>query len=123
MAAKGAEAEEQAVALLRAAGARIITRNYRCRLGEIDIIAREGPSLLFVEVRLRSHPGYAGAAASVGPRKQRRLIRAAQHFLQRYPRWRELPCRFDVIAFEPPQSAGEDGANWIRGAFSTTGQV
>ena len=115
---RGEQAENTAAGWLTAMGLVILQRNFRCRCGEIDIIAREGEVLVFVEVRLRSHPGFAGAHASVDPRKQRRLIRAAQVYLQRHPRWAGNPCRFDVIGLKQPQSVPGPDA-WIRAAFTT----
>ncbi|MDX3907890.1 MAG: YraN family protein [Pigmentiphaga sp.] len=109
----GDRAERRALDFLRAAGLQPVARNVACRAGEIDLIMRDGPVLVFVEVRARAGNRYGGAAASVGPAKQVRLVRAARYFLQ--ARWRgpAPPCRFDVLAFEadgPPR--------WIRHAFS-----
>jgi len=115
----GAQAEAQAAALLQRAGAEILCRNFRSKRGEIDLIALHEGWLLFVEVRLRSHRRYEGAAASVDWRKQRRLILAAQYFLLAQPQWRQYPCRFDVVAFEPRQSHPGNEANWIKAAFTT----
>ncbi|MBN7795366.1 YraN family protein [Parahaliea mediterranea] len=110
--------EELAAQWLRARGWEIVARNVRFRGGELDIVALDGGHLVFVEVRQRSNPRYTGAAASVGRDKQRRLVRAASLFLQRHPRWANRPCRFDVIAFEPPQSAAHPEPRWIRAAFT-----
>ena len=115
---RGEDYERRAAALLAGKGLRVLARNFRARAGEIDIIALEGETLVFVEVRARSNPAYASAAASVDLRKQRKLLATAQNFLKRHPGWRERPCRFDVIAFEPRQSATELTPNWIRGAFT-----
>lgn len=114
---RGALFERRAACMLRRAGLGILARNYRARPGEIDIIAVDNGYLVFVEVRARSHRGYAGAAASVDARKQRRIVATAQCFLQTHPRYANMPCRFDVIAFEPRQSATDSRVNWIRGAF------
>jgi len=103
---------------LKKAGAAILTRNFRCRGGEIDIIARLDGYLLFVEVRLRSRFAYSGAAESVDYHKQKKLIRAARFYLASNPNWSKLPCRFDVIAFEPGQPGSEAHPRWIRGAFT-----
>ncbi|QRX84843.1 YraN family protein [Glaciimonas sp. PAMC28666] len=88
----------------------LIERNFSCKGGEIDLIMRDGvASLVFVEVRQRADNRHGGAAASVTISKQRRLIIAAQHFLQRY---RQPPaCRFDVIAIDG------DVIEWIKNAF------
>ncbi|MCX6100515.1 MAG: YraN family protein, partial [Candidatus Bipolaricaulota bacterium] len=70
----GAEAEELACGVLRQAGYLVVTRNWRTRLGEIDIVARDGDVLVFVEVKARSTSGFGGAEGAVGPAKQRRII-------------------------------------------------
>jgi putative endonuclease len=102
----------------RERGMRILARNFGGRSGEIDIVALDAGQLAFIEVRARSNPRFSGAAASVDHRKQRRLLMTAQLFLQRHPTLANLPCRFDVIAFEPPQSGTEPRMRWIRGAFT-----
>ena len=106
----GRDAETRAEAMLKRAGLKTVTRNFRCRGGEIDLVMRDGEHLVFVEVRYRSHSDFGGAAGSIGTKKQRRVILAAGHFLQS-SRW-SGPCRFDVVAFEH----GHDG-HWIRDAF------
>lgn len=106
----GGEAEEAAARFLAAKGLRILARNYRTRFGEIDLVASEGASLVFVEVRLRSSARFGGAAASVDWRKRRRLESAARHFLARLGR--EPACRFDVVTCE-----AEGVTEWLRGAF------
>lgn len=94
---------------------RILATNLRCRAGEIDLVAREGGLLLFIEVRERRNPSFGGAAASVNRAKQARLIRAARHFLPRLVRLHfggaAPACRFDVVAFDTDQP------RWIRDAF------
>ena len=116
--ASGEEFEEYAARWLRQKGWRILHRNVRFRSGELDIVALDQQQLVFVEVRKRSNPRYVSASASVDIRKQQRLLRAAASFLQRYPQWRNLPCRFDVIAFEPRQSSGNLEPIWIPAAFT-----
>ncbi|TGD74075.1 YraN family protein [Mangrovimicrobium sediminis] len=118
MANSGADHEARAADWLQHQGLKILTRNYRCRCGEIDLVAREGRQIVFVEVRARSNPRYASAAASVGRDKQRRLLRTAQYFLQQHPALAHLPCRFDVVAFEPRQSEPDAPPRWIRSAFT-----
>lgn len=110
--------EDRAAALISANGARVLERNFLTRTGEIDIVALDAGCLVFVEVRSRGNPRFCGAAASVDRRKRERLIRSARLYLQARPRWRDLPCRFDVIAFEPPQSEAAPAPRWIRGAFT-----
>jgi putative endonuclease len=97
----GDDFEARSAALLESHGLRVIARQYRCRVGEIDLIAVDRQRLLFVEVRARSRRSHGGAAASVDRRKQCKLARCAAFFLSQHPQWSHLPCRFDVIAWEP----------------------
>lgn len=99
-------------------GLRIEQRNFSCKAGEIDLIARHDQFLVFIEVRWRRNPRFASAAASVDRRKQQRLLRTAQYFLQRHPKLAKMPCRFDVIAIEPRQSGDDIAVQWIRAAFT-----
>lgn len=94
----GRAAEDQALSFLRAQGLALVTQNFLCKTGEIDLIMRHGDTLVFVEVRARADRVHGGAAASVTYAKQRRLIRTAQFYLQRLRRL--PPCRFDVIAID-----------------------
>jgi putative endonuclease len=106
----GARFEAQALTYLEQAGLCLLARNVRYRVGEIDLIMRDGNTLVFVEVRSRSRSGFGGAAASVGALKRARLIRAAQAYLMRL-RGQIPPCRFDVVAFESGRLV------WLRNAF------
>lgn len=115
---QGAAFEQWAASWLEQQGCKIVARNVRFKVGEIDIVALDGPALVFVEVRKRSNPRFASAAASVDRRKQQRLLRTASLFLQAHPRWADRPSRFDVLAFEPRQSAADLQPRWIRGAFT-----
>jgi putative endonuclease len=118
MKAVGDDYEEQATAWLQRQGWQLLARNFRSKTGEIDIIAMDGEQLVFLEVRARRHRGFSSAAASVDGRKQRRLVRTAQGFLQRHPHLANRPCRFDVIAFEPRQSETGLAIHWIPAAFT-----
>jgi putative endonuclease len=113
----GKQYEQRAVEMLCAAGLHILERNFTRKTGEIDIVAQDALCLVFLEVRLRKHPGFAGAAASVDRRKQGKIIRTAQLYLRANPRWKNAPCRFDVLAFGPRQASGELSVNWIKSAF------
>ncbi|MBQ0718680.1 MAG: YraN family protein [Gammaproteobacteria bacterium] len=122
---RGATAESLAGHYLSQQGLKIVARNYRTQRGEIDIIARDGETLVFVEVRLRSNPGFGGAAHSIDARKQARLISAAQHYLLQTGLTDAQPCRFDAICLSTiaTSSAGEhspqdnESIDWIRDAF------
>lgn len=108
--ARGAQAEDRARAHLERAGLRLLTRNYRCPRGEIDLVMADGDTLVFVEVRFRASRAFGGAAASVDARKRARLVAAAQHYLLAHPA--DRPCRFDVVAAD-----GEAAIEWLRDAF------
>ena len=110
-AAPGRQAETRARALLEAAGLAFVAGNVRYRVGELDLVMRDGGTLVFVEVRERRSLRFGGAAASVDFRKRQRLTRAAQRYLALAFGPKPPPCRFDVVAFE----AGEP--HWIKAAF------
>ena len=110
MNAGGARAEDLCAGLLRAAGLVLVERNWRCRHGEIDLIAEERGMLVFAEVRMRSGPGFGGAAESVTAAKRQRLIAAARLYLTRRP---QVPCRFDVFLVD----GTTQNVQWIRDAF------
>jgi len=112
----GRRAEELAAEFLRAHGCTILERNFRRRLGELDLIARSGGVLVIAEVRTRAGARYGSAAASVDRRKQRRIARATQLLLQQRVDLARLPVRFDVIVVTDPHSAAPD-VEWIRHAF------
>jgi putative endonuclease len=105
----GQAAEDRALHYLQQQGLKLVERNFRCKGGEIDLVMQDGAVMVFVEVRKRAAAGFGGAAASVTPAKQRRLIVAAQVFLQRY----KLPpaCRFDVAAIDGEQ------LEWLKNAI------
>lgn len=111
VAAIGRLAEELAFAYLQGRGLVPMTRNYRCRLGEIDLIMRDRDSIVFVEVRLRTPGAHASAAESIDLRKQRKIVAAARYFLAGRT---EQPCRFDCVLLERPQA---DAITWIKSAF------
>ena len=94
----GAAAEERALSHLMDEGLQLVERNFLCKLGEIDLVMRDGAVLVFVEVRKRASDKYGGAAASITHAKQRCLVRAAQFYLQRL---RGQPaCRLDVVTID-----------------------
>ena len=110
--ALGDAAEDRALAHLRQAGLRLVARNYRTPGrggGEIDLVMRDGGTLVFIEVRRRAGSGYGGAAGSIGSTKQRRIVFAARHFLLRLGA--PPPCRFDVVTVEAAH------IGWLRAAF------
>lgn len=110
----GHAAEEAATALLRAKGMTVVERNFRVKVGEIDLVARDGDEIVFVEVRARASASFGGAAASVGGAKRRKLIKAAGVWLQ--ARSWSGPCRFDVVAIDSGR------AEHIPAAFDGSGR-
>ena len=111
--AAGAHAEALAAAFLAERGLQIVARNFRTRQGEIDLIARDGATLVFVEVRRRSSSEFGGAADSITATKRSRLIAAARAYLARLPR--EPACRFDAVLID---GAAPPRIEWQRDAFS-----
>ena len=111
MIASGARAEALCAEFLQRAGLRILARNWRCRFGEIDLIADDGGTLVFAEVRLRSNANFGGAAESITAAKRGRIVAAAGLYMAAR---REVPCRFDVLLLD-----ALDGLRirWLRNAF------
>ena len=103
--------EQKAAAYLQQQGYEILECNFRCRLGEIDIIAREGEYLCCVEVKYRSGDGYGSPLEEVGVYKQRKIIKVAHYYMMRKRLGLYMPCRFDVIAIE------KDQITLLRNAF------
>jgi putative endonuclease len=97
--AVGKAGEEVAVQYLLQRGYHILQRNYRCRFGEIDLIAREGRTLAFIEVKTRRSQRFGPAASAVTFEKQRHLIKASQMYMTQMKKTHE-PCRFDVVAID-----------------------
>jgi putative endonuclease len=108
--------EELALAHLLSFGLRLLTRNYRCKLGEIDLVMLDGETLVLVEVRCRASNDYGGAAASITWQKQRKLAKTAEHLLMKNPELRRHPARFDVIAITTHSAAPQ--VEWIKSAFT-----
>lgn len=107
----GKKAEDIACSFLVKNGLILITRNYHCRHGEIDLIMQDSDTLVFVEVRYRKNNTFGSAAESVNQTKQRKLIFSANHYLSKHPNDGDL--RFDVVALSPNQTP-----QWINNAFS-----
>lgn len=115
MNARGRPWEDLALAHLRGHGLVLLARNFQTRFGELDLVMRDGDVVVFVEVRYRTHRHFGGGAGSVDTRKQRKLVTAAQQFLQAHPPLARLPCRLDVVALggDPDHPA----IDWLRSAF------
>ena len=113
---RGRAAEDLAAAHLTGQGLQIVARNYRVACGEIDLIARHGAELVFVEVRSRRSAAFGSAAESVTPAKRRRLLLAAQHYLTTLGQRTPPPCRFDVVSITGQLDVQH--LEWLRDAFS-----
>ena len=105
---QGRHHEQAALDWLRRHGLVLVEANFLCKGGEIDLIMRDGEVLVFVEVRQREGMSHGGAAASITPAKIRRLVRAAQTYLLRFPR--VPPCRIDVVVIDG------DKLDWLQDA-------
>ncbi len=109
----GTDAEQQALDFLLKRKLKLIDRNYRCRLGELDLIMQHAETVVIVEVRYRQSERFGGALESITPRKQSRIIAATQYYLSQHNI--NPVIRFDVIAI----NARHD-INWIKNAFQTS---
>jgi putative endonuclease len=112
---RGTAVEAAAREHLVEAGLRPVAANANYRLGEIDLVMLDGDTLVFVEVRYRRDVRFGGGAASVDVHKRRKLVRAAQMFLQRHRRYADGACRFDVVEADGDPEAPR--LNWLRDAF------
>lgn len=107
----GAAAEDAALRLLRRKGLKLLARNARFKGGELDLVMRDGDTLVVVEVRARRSAGFASAAESIDARKRGRIVMATQLYLAAHPEHAERALRFDVVAID-------DGVpRWIANAF------
>jgi len=114
----GAAAENIAAAWLQRRGLRLLTRNFRCKAGEIDLVLEDGDQLVFAEVRYRSGKAFGGAAASIDAKKRQRIITTARYYLMENLRGKpERACRFDVIVLDRLDPAAVE---WLRDAFGET---
>lgn len=111
----GNQLEAFACKQLENAGCKIIETNFSCKLGEIDLIVRDQQALVFVEVRYRKNASFGGASASVDRRKQTKLIKTANFYLQKHNLSNKEWCRFDVFALQGGSEQLE--FNWIKNAF------
>jgi putative endonuclease len=110
---KGIQAEKSAEAFLQKQGLTLIERNYRNKLGEIDLIMHENEILVFIEVRYRENSEYGSGIESVTYHKQQKIIKAAQYYLQVHQLTEKVQCRFDVIGIGKDHSQVE----WVKNAF------
>jgi putative endonuclease len=109
----GIQAENKACRFLKQQGLRLLVRNFKTRLSEIDLIMQDGVILVFVEVRYRRYVGpYSTPTQTVTPAKQKRLIRAALFYLQTIKKRKPFGARFDIIGIQ-----GDGQIEWIKNAF------
>lgn len=109
---KGGLAEATAERYLAQKGLMFIQRNFRTKMGEIDLIMQDKDTLVFVEVRYRKNASFGGAIASVDRRKQMKLIRTAQYYLAWHEKYAKMPCRFDIVGVSELEKI-----EWIKNAF------
>ena len=113
--ARGDAVETAALAFLETQGLRLLARNASGRGGELDLVMRDGATVVFVEVRYRATRRFGGGAASVDAGKRRRLVHAARAFLAGHPQMADAPCRFDVVDADGDPDAPT--LTWLRAAF------
>jgi putative endonuclease len=109
---RGDDAEEKARRFLLGKGLTPVCRNFRCKQGELDLVMRDGKTLVVVEVRFRKSSRYGGAVESITRAKQSRIIAATQVYSSKHKL--DCPLRFDVVAI-----SGDGGIDWIPNAFSS----
>ena len=114
----GSRAEQIALDHLLARNLTLLERNFRCRLGEIDLIMLDSECLVFVEVRYRKLNRFASATVSVDSHKQRKLIKAAGYYLSRHRYHGNRVVRFDVVALDGPTES-QSTLQWLQDAFRT----
>ncbi len=109
---RGSDSEDLALHYLQQQGLKLIERNWRCRLGELDLVMQDGDTVVVVEVRGRSRPEFGTAAESVDFRKQSRIQRATQQMLAARRDLAGRPLRFDIVAID-----GQGEIEWLQAAF------
>ena len=110
-AAQGKKGEDRAVETLESAGMEVIARNFRCQTGEIDIIALDGDTLVFAEVKAWSVYGIENLSYGISPKKQRRIIETAKYFLSTHRQYYGRAIRFDVVF------VGKEAVTHLASAF------
>ena len=111
---KGDNSEKLALSYLQEQGLRWLCSNYRCKVGELDLVMMDGPVLVIVEVRYRKSEQFGGAAASITWKKQARIVAATQHYVI-INKLNHCAIRFDVVAI----SGVHNRLDWIKNAFQT----
>ena len=114
---EGARAEKQALRYLKQQGLRLVTHNFACRQGEVDLIMLEKEALVFIEVRFRASQAFGGSVSSITVRKQQKIRKAAAQFLQHHTSHRHRHCRFDAVTISADDDNRQNRLEWIKGAF------
>ena len=115
--AVGATAEREALAFLLRQGLQLVSTNFRCRGGEVDLVMLHHGCLVFVEVRYRQSTQFLMPALTVDLHKQRKILQTAAMFLARHSRFARHTVRFDVVAIT---GAGQRRTEWLQDAFRPT---
>jgi putative endonuclease len=110
---KGDSAEQLALSYLQQQGLTLVCSNFRCKMGELDLVMKDGAALVIVEVRFRKSEQFGGALASITRQKQARIVAATQHYVI-INNLGHASIRFDVVAI-----SGDNSLNWIKNAFQT----
>ena len=113
----GSVIKQAAAHFLMQHGLTLLSRNFSCRSGEIDLIMRDNEVIVFIEVRYRRSLSYGTATATVNRYKQQRIIRTAQFFLSSSRLGDLFPCRFDVVGISPDANSGRLHFDWIKDDF------
>lgn len=111
----GKQAEQGACEYLKKQGLRLVTQNFRCHSGEIDLIMRDGKTLVFIEVRLRTNLSRGSGLESITEHKQRKIMKTAEFYLLIHQLTYKIPCRFDVVSVSLKNGTAE--FSWIKNAF------
>ncbi|MBT8147897.1 MAG: YraN family protein [Gammaproteobacteria bacterium] len=114
----GQASETLALKYLRRSGVKLIARNYQCRAGEIDLIVRDGETVVFVEVRFRNNRQFGSPIESVTPTKRSKIVRCARHFLLHNPELAGFDCRFDIVGISPHSNCLGYKIEWLESAFT-----
>ena len=114
---KAVKAEKQALQFLKKQGLRLISKNFACSMGEVDLVMQDKETLVFIEVRFRSSSAYGSAASTITNKKQQKLRKTAAYFLQNHPKHNHRTCRFDAVAVSDNDAAPKKSLEWIKSAF------
>ena len=117
----GKHFEEYAARFLQKKGLKLLTQNFPAYRGELDLVMRDGETLVFVEVKFRKNSNFGSAAETVTLKKQQHMVLAAQFYLQSHQQFSQLACRFDVIAINGTSRQDDNPKiDWIKNAFLIT---